>query len=1270
MAVNIQKFLPPAKSYGNIEKYSRATNEITPAIGENLSVITVKVIEVDKILKGTLALDKKKLDDKKKEDNLNKRQKAEESLEKKPDKKEFGKLSLPKLPQMGFFDWIKNFISTMIIGFFALRLIEHLPKLRGILSLIGKATDLAIDLGGKYLNALVTFVDWGYKAYDATRGFLKNLGGENFAKTFDGFVNVIDDLIEAAIIASIAINSFGDDRGSGIDVDGGTKSPIKTGKELYKEYDPKRSLIRKNYGDAAAKIYDNEISNGKNPRDALRNVRQRYISKGRIKPERVLRLGEIKGSKVFNRGLQKAPQRIATKALAATFGKGGAKTVLKFIRPFLKRIPIPIVGALIDFGLSVALGESPGKAAFKAIGSGLAGIIGTAIGSIPPLIPFGGPFIGAAIGGWAGDALGGALYESFFEKKPQKKTTEKTKPKVQGRAEGGEINSNSIIGSFGKLHLPGQSFDYHESSQIFNSGLVRGQKGVDKIPTMLPEGAFVMSRGAVQKHGINTLESMNASSDGRNKVTNKTTNIFKTANSYITERQFNPIGSSVGSMFGPLGMLISSLSQSDAVQSVISGVGGLPKMFADGGVARGVSTRGGEYQGGVERTFKKQKYKREIAKKPSEVKIDSPGSDVGGEEKIMNLFPNPIELLRGKTDKKPEEYTNPFNIIKGTGETLGKSDYFGPILAITSKILLGQEPDQKDYKNVGLGINFLISKGIDDGKLMGGVVAAFAEGGPVDPETISTINEGGNITDWIANAFKEATETNAQKTLREIQKNLNLKKPEDEKTPPPSPDDMNIEDGYGEGGIATGLGVNKGVSVAKKLIADLGITPAQAAGIVGNFLYESAGMNPGEREGAPYGTPESPPSLGTLGVGYGWAQWTNSAPGDRLDKFLKSYGGDKGKIATDNDNYRYLMKELKGSESLKGMPTDDPQAASDWFRVNWERAGIPADKKRRKETLAVFDKIKGLTREQAKADVMKAGAIYSDKNLAGGNGKFIQGNSGASGGVHFHIGPGTQPGQVDTKYNADARKAAQQVVKHFLGKKSLYDGRRGASYTSGSDEEIMAAQKAHSANGGSQGGIDIQVGGAHPGAATRIPFPFAVTNMAERPGGFGVSAKIAGLNAFVAHGRYNEKGKLATQLGTRSSPPFTTAEGYAFHGRSFGIVPKGGMRLTLHEGELFKVVDKDSVDLFGYDLTKEIIDIENKAQLVAKAPSIIEKLKTISGYAPYEDQQQTVVVDEGPGYTSYQENSFTGASGVSGYSFENAIQDSNYSMFESIYASR
>lgn len=47
-------------------------------------------------------------------------------------------------------------------------------------------------------------------------------------------------------------------------------------------------------------------------------------------------------------------------------------------------------------------------------------------------------------------------------------------------------------------------------------GIVSGPKGIDKVPAMLTDGEFVMSRGAVQKFGVNTLEAMNSAGGGTN----------------------------------------------------------------------------------------------------------------------------------------------------------------------------------------------------------------------------------------------------------------------------------------------------------------------------------------------------------------------------------------------------------------------------------------------------------------------------------------------------------------------------------------------------------------------------------------------------------------------------------------------------------------------------------------------------------------------------------------------------------------------------------
>jgi len=54
-----------------------------------------------------------------------------------------------------------------------------------------------------------------------------------------------------------------------------------------------------------------------------------------------------------------------------------------------------------------------------------------------------------------------------------------------------------------------------------DGGKVEGEKGVDKVPAMLTEGEFVLSKGAVQAYGVDTLAAMNAAAGGTNKPTVK-----------------------------------------------------------------------------------------------------------------------------------------------------------------------------------------------------------------------------------------------------------------------------------------------------------------------------------------------------------------------------------------------------------------------------------------------------------------------------------------------------------------------------------------------------------------------------------------------------------------------------------------------------------------------------------------------------------------------------------------------------------------------------
>jgi muramidase (phage lysozyme) len=640
MAINTQKFLPSSKG-GALAKVAKISKGSVAVISEksqqNIGIIKVKVIEIDKLLKGTLASQKKSLDIKRKEGEKKKFSELETKLETKP-KAEKGKIEMPKVPRMGFLDWIKNFIGNIILGYFAVRLVDQLPKLKGVISFIGKASDFVLDIGGKLLDGLVTFIDWGYKAYDATRGFMKNLFGEGGVKQFDQLSGLLNKFLNLAIIAGLAVASSG---GFGGGRRGGAGTKFRPGQGG-------RPKVTKSGG-------------GGQGRPDIRNpLRQRStVTTG--------------GSKQF---------RLPGSGARVTGGGGSNRLLLSQVRPFLKRIPLPVVGALVDFGLSVALGESPGRAAFRAIGAGLLGAVGAAAGTV---VPVAGNFIGGLLGGMAGDAIGGVLYDMFFNGKT---------PTQKGK-----------------------------TTKSAGGGTAKGQK----------------------RRTLNT---------------------------------------------------------------------------------------------------KRGKYKRKLApRKPGQIQMQ-PGADVGGEDKLFGLFPNPLKAAQNAIDMM-----NPFKVIENTGKQLGKSDYFGPILAITSKILLGQKPSQKDYENVGLGINLLVSKGLNEGQLKGGLAAAFAEGGLVDPKALDAISQGGDITNWVAKAFKESTENNTKETLRDIQDNLALKSSETQRKDDEMDPDQPVDTQDGEGGFSTNAGDYKELLdlISSKESAGAGYNAYNEGGAGGG--YQVVGYGGDSRKG-------------------------------------------------------------------------------------------------------------------------------------------------------------------------------------------------------------------------------------------------------------------------------------------------------------------------------------------------------------------------------------------------------------------------------------
>lgn len=79
----------------------------------------------------------------------------------------------------------------------------------------------------------------------------------------------------------------------------------------------------------------------------------------------------------------------------------------------------------------------------------------------------------------------------------------------------GSLGGGMMGSMFGPLGMLMGSMMGGNLPNIFQ-GLVSGKKGTDKIPAMLTDGEFVMSKGAVQKYGVDTLEAMNAAGGGTN----------------------------------------------------------------------------------------------------------------------------------------------------------------------------------------------------------------------------------------------------------------------------------------------------------------------------------------------------------------------------------------------------------------------------------------------------------------------------------------------------------------------------------------------------------------------------------------------------------------------------------------------------------------------------------------------------------------------------------------------------------------------------------
>ena len=404
---------------------SSASSSIVPVGGQNegglkgtLFRIKTTTISIDTFLKDSYRTDKDQQKDKVRLEEQEKRGKRERELEKKEDKESKPQgMSVP-LPKLGFFGMLKKFIFNMLFGWLTIKLIDMLPQLQKYLTVVATVADSILDWGGKWLNALASIINVGYKMVTGVEKKVGDLFGQKGVDIFNKFTKTFTTLMNVSLITALIAA-----RGGGF---GGGKVT-----KLGMSMGGAQGGFRRGSGDVLSKLTGQTAQQTRN--SMIRRYAKRHGQQAALE-----RFGKEGVQKVLgNKATRGVATTLARKGLVKVLGKGGSKQLLKFSKKFISPIvkKIPIIGALLDFALNFFVFKEPlGKAAFMAIGAGLGTWIGGMLGTLIP-VPFVGTAIGAFLGGMGGDLLGGIMYDVLFRgKKSDQSGTGPEKIKKGSRA--------------------------------------------------------------------------------------------------------------------------------------------------------------------------------------------------------------------------------------------------------------------------------------------------------------------------------------------------------------------------------------------------------------------------------------------------------------------------------------------------------------------------------------------------------------------------------------------------------------------------------------------------------------------------------------------------------------------------------------------------------------------------------------------------------------------------------------------------------------------
>lgn len=473
MALNTQKLLPGSASKNNSalaivskpKPSSGGTESKDPLINILKKTILInKNIEKinETLIKNQIKTRRQAIKERRKgqEDRLERNKKKESTKKSKDDGNQ----------QPTFLDRIKDFLTFTFLGWLFENTKKILPTILDSVKGLGYVGEFLSNMFGYLGDGLITLVDKGYEMWDNFKLWKKeNIDGTNFEKIFNPVINNLETVANLAVIAtmlSLADRGRGRNRQPRIRDNrgrdntrtrgGDNKKPKVTGSRRDRFF---RNPFRKKpriSGTRRDRFFRNPFRKKPTPTgtrgyrfgQALQRLnpfrRRATVTTGgstrtQILKDQVKKIGSginAAGSKIkagaditvnavknaITKGKFKANQLIElAKPLLGKIvsgGKSSLSAIKTLARPLLRPLQgalrsIPVVGALIDFGINTLLfGDSPTEAAFKAVFAGIVGAVGSGLGSI---IPGPGNIIGATLGGIAGDKLGGYVYNQIFK---------------------------------------------------------------------------------------------------------------------------------------------------------------------------------------------------------------------------------------------------------------------------------------------------------------------------------------------------------------------------------------------------------------------------------------------------------------------------------------------------------------------------------------------------------------------------------------------------------------------------------------------------------------------------------------------------------------------------------------------------------------------------------------------------------------------------------------------------------------------------------------